>query len=263
MMKVLLGWISFAVLVATLQFGSVAYAQEETAHHRKIYAAINAAQTKMRQVNATYRDEPVEFALTGWFEGNELKKIVARSNGDGDGVTEYYLEGQQPLFVFNTYHLGSVSQKGAKVEERLYFQDGAIFRWLTTEKPTPVLHSEDYQATTELYETNCKAFVEALNKAKSGKAGKGAAAKTQQQEGVFIGIEEGDYFHWQLRTAQGEEVSYFILQPDASVDQVVEDPGSYLGRRCVITWQKSMEDIPEAGGKMEIEQIMSVKWLTK
>jgi hypothetical protein len=30
-----------------------------------------------------------------------------------------------------------------------------------------------------------------------------------------------------------------------------------------VTWKKSTENIPEAGGKMEIEQILSVEWLGK
>jgi hypothetical protein len=117
-----------------------------------------------------------------------------------------------------------------------------------------VFHGEDYQATTEKHATNCAAFVAALNKARSSGGAKVTA-------GVFAGIEEGDYFHWNMRTTGGEEVSYFILHPDASVDRVLEDPAAYVGRRCRVTWKKSTEDIPEAGGKMQVEQILSVQWL--
>jgi len=238
----------------------IATAQSDTAHHREVYNAINAKEDSLKKVTATYKDKPTIFALTGWLEGGEVKKIVAKCGDDGDGVTEYYLEGEKPLFVFNTYSKGSASKAGARVEERLYFEDGSIFKWLTTEKPTPVLHGEDYQATTEMYTTNCAAFIAAL---KNGKVAGTAKAAAKQTDGVFLGIEEGDYAHWNMRTVDGTEVSYFILKPDTSVDKVLENPKVFTGKKCRVTWKKSTENIPEAGGKMEIEQILSVEWLGK
>jgi len=86
---------------------------------------------------------------------------------------------------------------------------------------------------------------------------------TQVTEGRFKGIEEGDYFHWNMLNSAGEELSFFILKPDASVDKVLENPQSYVGKKCRVTWKKSTEDIPEAGGKIEIETILSVEWLGK
>ena len=65
--------------------------------------------------------------------------------------------------------LRNEGKRGAKVEERFYFKDGAIFKWLTTEKPAPVFHGEDYQATTEMHTANCAAFLAALKKAASKK----------------------------------------------------------------------------------------------
>ena len=82
-------------------------------------------------------------------------------------------------------------------------------------------------------------------------------------EGTFLGIEQGDYFHWNMKTASGEERSFFIMKPDASVDKIVDKPESFIGKKCRITWKASTENIPEAGGKMEIEQILSVEWLGK
>ncbi|MBV6499772.1 MAG: hypothetical protein CJBNEKGG_02235 [Prosthecobacter sp.] len=234
-----------------------AAAQEDTAHHRQVYQEVNANEASFKKVTAAFRTEASKADLTGWFEGNEARKIIAVTSGEDAAVTEYYLEGGEPLFVFNTFRqLKEDGSRGPKVEERLYFKEGAIFKWLTTEKPAPVFHGEDYQATTEKHATNCAAFVAALNKARS--SGRAGAKVTV---GVFAGIEEGDYFHWNMQAAGGEEVSYFILHPDASVDKVLEDPAAYVGRRCRVTWKKGMEDIPEAGGKMQVEQILSVQWL--
>jgi|GEM_PF-721808 len=252
----LLSWFGF------LAISSAAHAQNDTAHHRAVYNEINANEATLKKVTATHKDEPTVFALTGWLDGDKVRKIVAVCGDDGDGVTEYYLEGEKPLFVFNTYFKGAEGSKNRpKVEERLYFKDGSIFKWLTTEKPAPVFHGEDYQATTELYTTNCEVFVAALKKGKEAAGKPKAAAKLT--DGTFLGIEEGDYFHWKMRTVDGDEVSYFIMKPDASVDKVLENPAAYTGKKCRVTWKKSTENIPEAGGKMEIEQILSVEWLGK
>jgi len=242
-------------------FAISANAQSDTAHHRAVYNEINANEAALKKVTATHKEDETAFALTGFLDGGEVKKIVAVCGDDGDGVTEYYLEGEKPLFVFNTYRKGAEGSKNrAKVEERLYFKDGNIFKWLTTEKPAPVFHGEDYQATTELYTTNCEAFVAALKKGRPADKPKAAAKLT---DGTFLGIDEGDYFHWKMRTVDGEEVSYFILKPDASVDKVIENPEAHVGKKCRVTWKKSVENLPEAGGKMEIEQILSVEWLGK
>ena len=247
---------------ALLAFSSIANAQSDTAHHRAVYTEINAKEDSLKKVTAAHKDEPTVFALTGWLEGGEVKKIVAKNGDDGHGVTEYYLEGEKPLFVFNTYNKTTENGKaGARVEERLYFKDGSIFKWLTNEKPAPVFHGEDYAATTELHTANCEAFVAALKKGKGAADKPKAAAKLT--DGVFLGIEEEDYAHWNMRTVDGEEVSYFILKPDASVEKVLENPKAFTGKKCRVTWKKSTENIPEAGGKTEIEQVLSVEWLGK
>ncbi len=252
---------SFFHAAALLACSAIAHAQSDTAHHRAVYNEINDKEASFKKVTAVHKDEPTEFALTGFLDGGEVKKIVAVCGDDGAGVTEYYLEGEKPLFVFNSYFTGAEGAKNRpKVEERLYFKNGSIFKWLTTEKPAPVFHGEDYQATTELYTTNCEAFVSALKKGKA--AGKPQAA-AKLTDGTFLGVEEGDYFHWKMRTADGDEISYFILKPDATVDKVLENSVAYVGKKCRVTWKKSTENIPEAGGKMEVEQILSVQWLGK
>ena len=257
--------IRLLALPAFLLLASVlpAHAQKDTAHHRAVYNAINEKEASLQKVTASYKDEPTEFALTGWLEDGKVRKIVAVNGDDGDdgdGVEEYYLENEQPLFVFSTYTSG-----GAKIEERLYFKDGEIFKWLTTEKPAPVFHGEDYAANTERLVGNTAAFVAALKKAasKAGGKPKGQAAAAKTVDGTFAGIEEGDYAHWTMRAKNGEDLSFFILKPDASVEKVLENPDAFAGRKCRVTVKKSMETIPEAGGKMEVEQVLSVEWLGK
>lgn len=248
-------------VVAGFALSISAQAQSDTAHHRAVYNAVNEAEGSMQKVTARHSDGPTEFALTGYLQNGEVKKIVSICGDDGSGPEEYYLENEQPLFVYSTwFKMTDGGKRGAKVEERLYFKDGAVFKWLTTEKPAPVFHGEDYQATTERLVENTKAFVAALKK---GKAGGKAQAAAKVTEGTFTGIEEGDYFHWNMKSKDGEELSFFILKPDASVDKVLENADAYRGKKCRITWKKSKEKIPEAGGTMDVEQILSVEWLGK
>ena len=92
---------------------------------------------------------------------------------------------------------------------------------------------------------------------------KAEADKVKTLEGTFVRIDEGDYFHWVIQPTQGEERTFFILKPDVSVDKVVEEPAAFVGKKCRITWKASKEQIPEAGGKIDIEQVLSVEWLAK
>jgi hypothetical protein len=118
-------------LTALLILGLPAQAQTDTAHHRAVYSQINAQLASFQKVTATHKDEPTEFALTGWLDGGKVRKIVAKNGDDGEGVEEYYLENEKPLFVFSTYYQNAEDGKrGAKVEERLYFKEGSIFKWL-------------------------------------------------------------------------------------------------------------------------------------
>jgi hypothetical protein len=88
-------------------------------------------------------------------------------------------------------------------------------------------------------------------------------ATTRTTVGTFVGIEEGDYAHWLMRTAEGDELSLFILHPDSATEKVLEKPESYVGRRCRVEWKESMEDIPESGGMVLLQQILRLEWLQK
>lgn len=87
-----------------------------------------------------------------------------------------------------------------------------------------------------------------------------AVAALKTTSGTFAGIEEGDYAHWNMKTDKGEDASYFILKPDASIEKVLADPKPFIGKKCIVKWKASKENIPEAGGKIDIEQVISVEW---
>jgi len=94
-------------------------------------------------------------------------------------------------------------------------------------------------------------------------AGISVAAETdgaEMLEGTFTGIEQGDYAHWKMREKDGTERSFFILQTDEAIDRVLADPQEYEGRSCRVRWERRKEEIPEAGGPMEIDVLLSVEW---
>jgi len=78
--------------------------------------------------------------------------------------------------------------------------------------------------------------------------------------GTFVGIEQGDYAHFKLRESDGTERSFFILQTDADIDRILADPQEYEGRACKVRWERRSENIPEAGGPMEIDVLLGVDW---
>ena len=87
-----------------------------------------------------------------------------------------------------------------------------------------------------------------------------AADKPLKLSGKFTGIEQGDYAHWNMVDSEGNDRSFFILRPDRSVEAVLDNPEKFTGKSCTIQWKSSKEEIPEAGGKIDVEQILSVAW---
>ncbi len=254
----------FAVLI--LLFGtSFAGAADNTAHHRKVYDEVNAGAKSWRKSKATHKDDPIVFELEGWSDAGGLRKILMQVPGeDGGGSEEYYLEDGKLLFVFRHYR-GTHPDTGkanAMIEDRFYFNDGKMFKWVAAGKKTISPDEGDFKAEAERLTGNCATFVKALN-GKSAAKPKEKAGAVQQAEGTFTGIDDGDYLHWNMKTAQGKELSFFVLQPDAALEKVVAEPGKFVGRKCRVQWKSSVENIPEAGGKMKLEQILSVEWLGK
>lgn len=242
------------------------HAQEDTAHHREVYAAINAQEKSLKQVKATYKDDELVFELKGWTDGKDLKKILSVIPGeDGDGSEEYYLENGKPLFVFSHYTMANPkdAKSPLKVENRFYFKDGKLFKWLSSEKKAIESSDPDFAVEAERLTTNCSHFLEAFKGKAAAAEEKPADAVEKAATGTFTGVEEGDYAHWQMKSAKGEELSYFILKGDATIDKVLKNPKAFVGKKCRVTLKTSMEDIPEAGGKMEVTQVLGVEWLDK
>ena len=68
-------------------------------------------------------------------------------------------------------------------------------------------------------------------------------------EGTFVGIEQGDYAHFQIKDKKGKDDSFIILRPDKSVQAYLDNPAKFKGRKVRVHWKEQV--IPEAGGPMK------------
>jgi hypothetical protein len=84
-----------------------------------------------------------------------------------------------------------------------------------------------------------------------------AFAEPKHLEAKFLGIEIGDYYHINVEDADGNQRSFF-LSDDESFDPFIKDPESHKGDRVDLLWHTIEKDIPEAGGKMTIDEAISI-----
>lgn len=226
----------------------------DLSNHKDVYATINLLANTLPQATAKLSVEGDNIDLRGWKQEGKIVKILAQNAASGT-TTEYYLEQGKPLFVYMVQKNANKSTAAAaKVEERLYFDNEEIVKWLNSDQNAPTLHGEDYQSMAESIHADVEAFQAALAKGAQIKGGK------QSTVGTFLRVDEGDYMHWVMKCTNGEELSLFILDGNDELDAVLAAPDKFVGKSCTVTWTTSTEDIPESGGKMELQKILSLEW---
>ena len=158
----------FAVLI--LACGEMVSAQltaGETAKSiisiRQQYAAINKRAARYRKGKKELSGYSLEGGeLIAYFDGPAVVKIVARHFGEsGNTLEEYYYLNGQLIFVFEKVSRYSRPLSGkvvSAVENRFYFQDDNLIRWLG-EKGKEVRVSEDYRLKERVLLQNSNEFV--------------------------------------------------------------------------------------------------------
>lgn len=98
-------------------------------------AAIEQELKSYREVKRDLPDESAEGGeLTAWFKGPALRKLSARFFGEtGQALEEYYFARDVLIFVLRveshyTRPMSGVTK--SKTEQRFYFADGKLIRWL-------------------------------------------------------------------------------------------------------------------------------------
>ena len=73
-----------------------------------------------------------------------------------------------------------------------------------------------------------------------------------RSSGKFMGMEQGDYTYLIVKTGGGRE-SFLVLQPDARLEKLLENPDRFVGKNVTVTWEERQVKLPEAGGKVRIK----------
>jgi hypothetical protein len=243
------------LLLATAGF---LHAQADTAYHRKIYAEINDQQSRYAKSQANLEEDGVAIRLKGFSQNGTLRKIETEVLGEhGSRYEEYYLENGLPLFVYTLTKTQDFNGKvTARYENRYYFRNGVMFKWLDAEKKPVNPGSVEFQQEGRFYSENAQNYIRSLAAKPAPKAPVGKVSV-----GVFTGIEQGDYFHWMMRPQGGEIISFFILETTPAIDAAIANPGQFLGKSCRVTWRNSVINSPGAGGNIDITEILGVQWL--
>lgn len=80
--------------------------------------------------------------------------------------------------------------------------------------------------------------------------------------GVIQKVEAGDYYHLTLKDDKGKVHSFF-LGNQKSFEPLLAKPAAYKGKKARVHWHSVEKNIPEAGGKMKIDEATSIEILAK
>lgn len=109
--------------------------EEQVKSIRGKYAEIESELKDCRQVKRDLPDESAEGGeLTAYFKGATLRKLSARFFGEtGKALEEFYFVENELIFVLRADTRYTKPNSGVvknKTEQRFYFADGKLIRWL-------------------------------------------------------------------------------------------------------------------------------------
>ncbi len=117
---------------------ALTHAQVDTAHARQVFAEVNKQLPQLKRVTFTSKRPDVDYKADGkaWAEGGVVKKIeIIERDDSGDVVSEFYYAGSTLVFVFEMVKgfadSGNSNKQVAISEERYYYRDGKLFKWLS------------------------------------------------------------------------------------------------------------------------------------
>ena len=131
---------------------------------RQHYASINKEAAHYRRVKKNLLGFSAEGGeLVAYFHGPTIMKMVATFFGEtGRSIEEYYFWNEKLIFVFQTESrydkpFGKVVRK---IENRFYFKDDKLIRWLDENGKEVAPDSAEYASKQADYLKTSKQFVE-------------------------------------------------------------------------------------------------------
>ncbi len=221
--------------LALMLVPALAGAQPDTEQARRVFSETNQQIPQLERVTFFTRRPGAGYSAEGtaWRDKNTVKKIeIIERDDSGDVVSEWYFSGSTLVFVLESVRGFSNTAPGNKLrtvtEERFYFRDGKLFKWLSgmgnnkTENPTT---GQAFTQAAQSLLAASAAFVNAVQQTgASGPVRVGGVNK--QTIGTVTGLNAGDRgCYIKLTSEQGrafEEMADF---------SVCEKPKALVGKR--------------------------------
>ena len=132
---------------------------------RERYAAVNKNLAKYRVVKKELSGFSTEGGeLVAYFDGASVVKMAATHMGEtGRWLEEFYYRGGELIFVFyrrETYDAPMSGKVSKRAEERFYFADGRLIRWLDNRGRAVAPGRGEYREAQARYLDTSRRFVE-------------------------------------------------------------------------------------------------------
>jgi hypothetical protein len=130
--------LGFVMASLLMLLPALTHAQSDTAHARQVFTEVNKQLPQLQQVSFSTKRPGVDYKAEGkaWAQDGVVKKIeIIERDDSGDVVSEFYYAGATLVFVFEMVKgfsdSGNSNKQVAINEERYYYRDGKLFKWLS------------------------------------------------------------------------------------------------------------------------------------
>jgi hypothetical protein len=208
--------------------------------------------------------DPQPFQVKAWFDGATFRRVKASQKGDGGLLTRDFFYDNDGILRFASVTLANeavgVGKPATVVEERFDFTGDVLVRYLGADK-VPV--AKDQASFKEMEKAllamsndlvqrieGSTAYVGMIGGVDDPAAKKGLAGTVfgaGYTDGIFSGTEQGDYLHLDVKQADGEVATFFVITKDPSLDAILTEPAKSKGAKIRVYWTEKMQLIPEAG----------------
>jgi hypothetical protein len=163
MMKQILTMIIVALSVLPAFALTSGQSEDPIASIRQRYAQINAKAARYRKVKKELSGFSAEGGtLLAYLDGSSIMKIAATFYGEtGRTNEEYYYSDDRLIFVLRSESTYSKPLSGKivrTIENRFYFKDGQLIRWIDENGKQPAANTTEYADKQKEYLESSKQF---------------------------------------------------------------------------------------------------------
>jgi hypothetical protein len=127
-----------AVLASVLAITHPAFAQADTAQAREVFALVNKRLPTLDKVSLVVKLPNVDYKseVKAWLDAGSVAKLEVTDRDDSGNVfTEYYYARGELVIIYQAVmgfkSAGNSNKMATTSEERYYFRDGKMFKWLS------------------------------------------------------------------------------------------------------------------------------------